>query len=190
MKKTRVNDNSVIRCILSDFFNVRVAIRVKVEGKRQAYLVSTLYSDVKAFLLLTIVTLSADMSIEEITRLQDDEYGTVVTENDGSDDDEADWKDAEDHSADGSAETGKDLLSAFAKAAANPDLGKSSSFGGGRTKAGSRRAFGSLYLNNLNKMAIGDDLEDEAKVKAYRKLAAWEASLQFVRDTAKNLTAS
>ena len=57
---------------------------------------------------------------------------------------------------------------------------KSRSFGGGgKTKAGSRRVCEPLSLHNLNIMYMGDDPNEEADIEAYRRLVAWEASLQF-----------
>jgi len=130
---------------------------------------------------LTILMLSADMSVEDFVCLIDEEYENVVADNDDSDfdEDEAHCKDTRDNFSDESDEIGKDLSSTFAKAATKPDIGKSSSYGGGGRNAGGRRAFEPLSLNNLNVMDIGDDPREEADVEAYRKLVAWEASLQF-----------
>jgi hypothetical protein len=180
MKKSQGFAFQVIRSILTDFFNIRVSIRAELDGKPLSYFVSSLHTDVESFVLLTIVLLSP-IDIDEIGSLVDSEEGIFLIDNEGNDDSEDD----EFHSVDDDEDHcggGKNLSTTFAEAEIESSLDKSSSFGGGAKNEGSRRALNPLSLHTSNIMSIGDDPNEEAKLKAYQKLAAWEVSLSF-RDT-------
>jgi len=179
MKKRADADCSIIKSLLTDFFNTRVAFRVEIDENPVTYFVSTLHDDAESFVLLTILMLS-DIPDQDFVTLLADESVNQLKDNEGSEDEEDDEEEGDedgDKIKSGAKKEELNLSSAFAEGSSESD--KPDNSNGGGKGSGSSRALKPLSLRSMNVMTMGDDPVEEAERESYYKLALWEARLSF-----------